>query len=105
MPFQCQRCGACCQWPGQVKVTEAEITQIAAFLGLEENAFIQSHTRLRADRQGLALIDQENGACVFFQNGGCAIQAVKPRQCVDFPNGWSFPGVEKVCKARWINEP
>jgi hypothetical protein len=25
---------------------------------------------------------------------------VKPQQCRDFPNLWSFPGFEKVCRAK-----
>ena len=29
----------------------------------------------------------------------CAVQAVKPQQCRDFPNLWNFPGFEKVCHA------
>jgi hypothetical protein len=41
----CQRCTACCRWPGQVRLTEAEITRIAAFLQLSEHDFIQRYTR------------------------------------------------------------
>lgn len=104
MPYQCQRCGACCQWPGQVKLSDAEISKIAAFLQMDEGSFIQTHARIRADRQGLALIDQENGWCLFYKDGGCAIQPVKPQQCKDFPNGWNFPGFEKICKARRMDE-
>lgn len=97
--YQCQRCGNCCRWPGFVKVSEAEIAAIATHVGLEEDDFIQRLTRLRPNRDGLALIDKPNGECFFFEAGGCAIQAVKPAQCRAFPNEWNFPGWREVCEA------
>jgi uncharacterized protein len=96
---ECQRCTACCRWPGQVSLTDAEITRMAAHLGLSEHDFIQTHTRLRSDRGGLALQDKANGECTFLVGESCAVQPVKPQQCRDFPNLWNFPGFEKVCHA------
>jgi hypothetical protein len=52
--YECQRCTACCRWPGQVRLTDAEITRLAAFKGMGEADFIQQFTRLRWDRGGLA---------------------------------------------------
>ena len=97
--YHCQRCTACCRWPGQVKVTEDEVSQIAAYLGMEEVDFIQRHTRLRRERNGLALNDKANGECSFLQGNDCVINAVKPQQCRDFPNKWNFPGWRQVCEA------
>ena len=96
---ECQRCTACCRWPGQVRLSEAEITRLAAFVGLSEHEFIQRHTRLRHDRQGLSLQEKPNGECLFLNGNDCAVQAVKPQQCRDFPNLWNFPGFKKVCHA------
>jgi uncharacterized protein len=97
--YECQRCTACCRWPGQVKLNEAEIARLAQFKDLSEFDFIQTYTRLRPDRQGLALLEKPNGECIFFEAGGCAVQAVKPWQCREFPHLWNFPGFEKVCRA------
>ncbi|GDY20462.1 hypothetical protein LBMAG56_18070 [Verrucomicrobiota bacterium] len=97
---ECQRCTACCRWPGQVRLTDAEITRLAAFTGLSESDFIQQFTRLTTDRRGLALLDKPDGACVFLDGENCAVQPVKPQQCRDFPNLWNFPGFEKICHAR-----
>jgi len=97
--YECQRCTACCRWPGQVRLTDAEVARIATHLGLSETAFIQQHTRLRADRQGLSLLEKPNGECEFLVGNDCAIQPVKPQQCRDFPNLWNFPGFEKSCHA------
>ena len=97
--YLCQRCTACCRWPGFVRVTQEEIKSIAAYMQMDEDAFIQEYTRLRPNRGGLALIDQEDGACFFLKGNDCSIQAVKPQQCKDFPNGWNFPGWRDVCKA------
>ena len=97
--YECQRCTACCRWPGQVRITDAEISRLAVFKGMTEHAFIQEFTRLRDDRQGLALMDKPNGECIFLDGNDCAVQAVKPQQCRDFPNLWNFPGFEKTCRA------
>ncbi len=97
--YECQRCTACCRWPGQVRLIDAEIARLAAFKGLGENEFIQRFTRLRADRQGLALQEQPDGACIFLEGENCAVQPVKPQQCREFPNLWNFPGFEKICHA------
>jgi len=97
--YQCQRCTNCCRWPGLVRVSEVEITAIARYLELSENDFIQQFTRLRPDRQGLALTEMEDGACIFLGGGDCVIQPVKPHQCKGFPNTWNFPGWREVCEA------
>jgi Fe-S-cluster containining protein len=85
-----------------VKVSDKEITAIASFLGMPENEFIQQYTRLRANRRGLSLIDQADGACIFLDGQDCKIQPVKPQQCHDFPNAWNFPGWRDICMATEI---
>src|SRR5215218_7871695 len=97
--YECQRCTACCRWPGQVTVSEAEVAEIARYLGLHEHDFVQRHTRLRPERNGLALEDKPNGECAFLEGNDCAINPVKPQQCRDFPDKWNFPGWRQVCEA------
>ena len=97
--YECVRCTECCRWPGQVRLTEIEISNLATFLGLSEFDFIQRYTRLRPDRRGLALQDKPNGECIFLEGHDCSVQPVKPQQCRDFPNKWNFPGFEKICRA------
>jgi Fe-S-cluster containining protein len=97
--YRCQRCTNCCRWPGFVPVGDAEITAIAQHLGLSESDFIQRYTRLRRQRDGLALTDKPNGECIFLEGRDCAIQPVKPVQCAGFPNTWNFPGWREVCEA------
>lgn len=80
-----------------MRLTEAEITRLAAFQGLTEFDFIQQYTRLTGDRRGLALLDKANGECIFLDGESCAVQPVKPQQCRDFPNLWNFPGFEQIC--------
>jgi len=96
---ECQRCTACCRWPGQVRLTDAEIARLAEFLELGEYEFIQRHTRLTEDRWGLALQEKPSGACVFLIGNDCSIQSVKPQQCRDFPNLWRQPEAETLCRA------
>ncbi len=97
--YTCQRCTNCCRWPGFVKLTNSDITAISHFLEMSEVDFIQKYTRLRPRRDGLALIDQPDGACIFLEGRDCRIQSVKPLQCRGFPNEWNFPGWREVCEA------
>ncbi len=97
--YACQRCTNCCRWPGFVKLTESDITAIAGFLEMTERDFLQQYSRLRPNRDGLALTDQPDGACIFLEGQDCRIQPVKPMQCHGFPNEWNFPGWRDVCEA------
>lgn len=97
--YDCQRCTACCRWPGQVKITEAEIEGMARLLGMSEFDFIQEYSRVRPQKDGLALKDKPNGECIFLEDGGCRVQLAKPIQCKGFPNTWGFPGWRDVCEA------
>lgn len=82
-----------------MRLTNEEITRLAAFKGLSEPDFIQQFTRLRWDRGGLALQEKPAGGCVFLDGDDCSVQSVKPQQCRDFPNLWNFPGFEQACHA------
>lgn len=97
--YECQRCTACCRWPGIVRVTEEEITRLSALKAITEHDFIQRYTRLAEDRRSLVLTDNERGECIFLEGNDCAVQSEKPRQCREFPNLWNFPGFEKICHA------
>ena len=96
---ECQRCTACCRWPGEVRLAEGEVARLAAFKDLGQVEFIQRFTRPTKDRSGLSLQEKQNGECVFLDGGDCSVQPVKPQQCRDFPNLWNFPGFEKICRA------
>ena len=97
--YVCQRCTACCKWPGDVRLEDDEIALIAGFLGLSEPEFIARFARLRSNRQGLSLTEKDNHECIMLEGGACRIHAVKPGQCGGFPNKWNFPGWRKLCAA------
>jgi Fe-S-cluster containining protein len=97
--YECQRCTACCRWPGQVRLSDEEIIRLAAFKQVSEFELIQRFTRLRPDRLGLTLMEKPDGGCIFLEGNDCSVQPVKPRQCRDFPNLWNFPDFQKVCHA------
>ena len=82
-----------------MKIGEAEIEAMARLFGMSEFDFVQEHTRIRPQRDGLALKDKANGECVFLEDGGCRVQEAKPLQCKGFPNTWGFPGWRNVCEA------
>ena len=55
-------CGECC---GVVPATEAEFRRIQQFI----------------DEQGVTPAPSLDGTCPFYQNGGCAVYAVRPLIC------------------------
>jgi len=104
--YQCVRCGNCCRWPGWVRVSAEEVDRIAEYLELEPRDFIERFTRLRPARDGLALVEKPDGACVFLEGRNvCAIQPVKPAQCEGFPNAWRFPGWRQLCESVELSAP
>lgn len=69
-----------------MRLTDAEVTQLAAWQRLSEFDFIQKFARLAQDRRGLALSVKPGGECVFLEGNNCLVQPVKSQQCRDFPN-------------------
>lgn len=104
--YLCQRCGNCCRWPGDVRVSDEEVSAIASFLDMSLDEFVAGYTRLNANRTGLSIIDKPNGECIFLEGKNhCRIQQVKPVQCSGFPNEWRFPGWREVCEAVEVPTP
>jgi len=87
--FTCVRCGNCCSGaPGYVWVSPGEVRDIAAWLGVPPEMFIQQHVRRVGQRQ--SLLELENGDCEFLVRDSdgktrCAIHAVRPLQCRTWP--------------------
>ncbi|MFA6929536.1 MAG: YkgJ family cysteine cluster protein [Lentisphaeria bacterium] len=90
--FYCHACGACCRWPGIVRVNKQEITAIAEFLQIPEDHFREQYTIVSPDRKTLIFTEREDGACIFLSADNlCRIHPVKPLQCKTFPDGWTVP--------------
>jgi Fe-S-cluster containining protein len=98
--FSCRCCGACCRIPdGIVRVSDAEIARIAAFLGRAESDFIADDTEVAPDRKSLMLKSRPDGACVHLTDDNrCRIHAVKPDKCRTFPYAWTNPDSTRVCE-------
>lgn len=97
--FRCRRCGACCRIPnGIVRVSDAEIARIAAFLSRTEDDFIAHETELAPDRKGLVLKSRPDGACAWLTDDNlCRINPVKPDKCRTFPYEWVNSDSFEVC--------
>jgi Fe-S-cluster containining protein len=99
--FVCRRCGNCCRAAGDVRLQAGDIEAIARLLGLDPYAFTARYTSLGADRRGLALAEQADGACVFLtETNTCRIQAAKPAQCRGYPQAWRHAALDSGCAAR-----
>ena len=97
--FKCRMCGACCRIKdGIVRVSDAEIARIAAFLGMGEAEFIARETEVAPDRKSLILKSRPDGSCVYLtEDNLCCINSVKPAKCRTFPFEWTNPDSAEVC--------
>ena len=97
--FSCRHCGACCRIKdGIVRVSDAEIARIAAFLGMTEQDFIDRETEVAPDRRGLILKNRPDGACAWLTAEHlCRIHPVKPDKCRTFPYEWTNDNSSDVC--------
>ena len=97
--FHCRCCGACCRIKdGIVRVSDAEISRIAAYLGMDEAEFIANETELAPDRKGLVLKSRADGACVYLdENNLCRLNPVKPDKCRSFPFEWTNLDSNAIC--------
>jgi len=80
--FTCQKCGECCKGYGGTFVTDGEIHEIAAYLGVVAKRFVDGFCRFSGNRPVLG--QRQDGYCVFW-DGLCTIHPVKPRMCRDWP--------------------
>ena len=97
--FHCRQCGACCRIKdGIVRVSDAEIARIAAFLGMTEQDFIDREAEVAPDRRGLMLKSRQDGSCAWLADDNrCRIHPVKPDKCRTFPYEWTNDDSHKVC--------
>ena len=97
--FKCLGCGACCRIPnGIVRVSEAEISRIAGYLGIPEQTFISEETAVAPDRRGLILKSRPDDSCVWLtEDNLCRIHPVKPDKCRSFPYDWTNADSGEVC--------
>lgn len=83
--FACKRSGNCCAVPGGiVRVGAADVTAIAAHLGISEAAFRSRYVAASGDR----LVDGLGNRCVFLADGreaSCTIYPVRPAKCAEWP--------------------
>ena len=83
--FSCIGCGRCCTIPDGVVFLEGEdIRNLAQYLGISEEEFLQKYTH--TEGKFVVLNDFPNGECIFYRRGeGCAVYPARPRQCRTFP--------------------
>lgn len=88
--FKCTQCGKCCTGsPGFVWITQEDIQEMARFLAISPQEFIELYTRRAHGR--LALLEKSiSYDCIFLKNKKeCQLYGSRPKQCRQFP--W-WPG-------------
>lgn len=95
--FGYRRCNACCKQPGFVYLKDCEADTMAEFLGMLVYDFTDQFCDV-LDRQKLVLKKSPDEVCVFLDDVGCRVHAVKPQQCRDFPSKWRTPASLQYCQ-------
>jgi len=107
--FTCLRCGTCCQLSGFVRVSAADLKQIARLLNLAiADVRARFTTRMGLDGEDLeVLLDQPSSdRCIFLTDRNeCCIHGAKPRQCRTFPTEWRRAGANLYCRALRQSNP
>jgi Fe-S-cluster containining protein len=80
--FSCRQCGECCRGEKGILVTAAELTAMAAHLGLAAADFAALY--LVETPLGTQLASR-NGSCILQTDGLCQVHPVKPRICREWP--------------------
>jgi hypothetical protein len=77
--YDCSRCRNCCRMYAP-RFEEEEALKAAAYLGMTEEAFIDSY------RAGIPEGSARYRSCLFLEkDGACRIEACRPAVCRDFP--------------------
>ena len=86
--FQCQMCRYCCSSePGYVYLSDKEIEEEAAYLGLPREEFIKKYCRY-VDCGEYSLVSLQETAdydCIFLTDNGCRVYEKRPLQCRTYP--------------------
>lgn len=97
--FQCTQCGNCCRNHGDytyVYLTEVELEEMPAFLGLTRSEFLRRYGTKEPGSFWSLRMDQP--ACPFLsEDGRCQVYEVRPKQCRTWPF-WEENLVEEVWK-------
>lgn len=85
LSFKCTECGKCCTGsPGYVWVSPQEIEEMALFLNLPLDQFIQRYIRKVGKR--FSLIESKiTYDCIFLKDKKCQVYGARPIQCRTFP--------------------
>ncbi len=84
LQFACQPgCTRCCDVRGFVYITEDNLRNMAAYLGMTASAF-EARYVLRFKKL-LRLRKPKKSQCHFLEAGGCRVHPVKPVQCRLYP--------------------
>ena len=86
--FDCTRCQRCCRHqPGYVFLSQGDLEQLAAFLGLSPEEVRARYCRevQWGGATRLSLRERADYDCVFWGEGGCSVYPARPLQCRSFP--------------------
>ena len=88
LKFECKRCLHCCSGePGLVLLSEASLSALCSYLGLDREDFLDRYTRLvdMGTYYNISLKEREDYSCIFLTEDGCSVYPVRPLQCRTYP--------------------
>lgn len=86
--FECKNCGHCCSdEPGYVFLSQEDISNLSAGLGIDEKDFTDTYCRVVefGALKMISLLEKENYDCIFLSDKGCMLYDYRPKQCRTYP--------------------
>lgn len=80
--FECRRCGHCCKGEGGIILTPKDISRLAAYLDMGEEAFLARYAERVNGRTRMRTGGDE--FCIFYGNG-CGVHPGRPDICRAWP--------------------
>jgi len=94
--FECTKCGDCCRWDGEVRLTPEDIERLAESLCGSREEFLDRYTRPYAGH--IVLKDKRPGKeCILMDGNKCGVYDICPKQCKEYPKQYESrcPGFKK----------
>lgn len=88
LSFACTNCSYCCSVePGYVFLSAREVQEMADYLSLKFDEFIEIYCRKvdMGTHYMISLKEKENYDCIFLSKEGCKVYPARPMQCSTYP--------------------
>jgi len=87
IPFKCTKCGDCCRWDGEVRITQDDGRRLSEHLDVDTEDFYSQFCKEISGKKFLK--NKKNKTdCIFLEDNECSVHEFKPEQCASYPKNY-----------------